>query len=93
MRLSSSVPDNVTKTGVHSGNRGRRVLAYLKIPVIGALVVSLLDSAVLEPVFGSAFKTTLVLVLFLEGRIGLIAGSAIALSSTPSISKTGEIMF
>jgi hypothetical protein len=60
---------------------------------MGASIVSLLDLAVLQPVFGSVSKTTLVLLLFLEGSIGLIAGSAIALSSTPSISKTGEIMF
>ena len=93
MRLSSVAPDNATKSRVHSGSRGRRVLAFLKTPIIGASVVSLLDSIVLQPVFGSASKTTLVLVLFLEGSIGLIAGSAIALSSTPSISKTGEIMF
>jgi hypothetical protein len=38
-------------------------------------------------------KTTLVLVLLLEGGAGLIIGSVIALSSTPSISKVGEIAF
>jgi hypothetical protein len=31
--------------------------------------------------------------LFLEGAVGLIASSAIALSSTPSISKVSEITF
>jgi hypothetical protein len=33
----------------------------------------------------------LTLLLFFEGGIGLIAGTAIALSSTPSISKVGEL--
>jgi hypothetical protein len=93
MRLVSAALDNVSKSRIHSRSRGRRVLDYLKTPLIGASVVSLLDAVVLQPVFGSLSKTTLVLVLFLEGSIGLIAGSAIALSSTPSISKTGEIMF
>jgi hypothetical protein len=93
MRLISAALDNVSKNRVHSRSRGRRLLDYLKTPVTGASIVSLLDFAVLQSVFGSVSKTTLVLLLFLEGSIGLIAGSAIALSSTPSISKTGEIMF
>jgi uncharacterized membrane protein len=93
MRLVSAPLNNVSKSRVHNRSRRRRVLDYLKTPLIGASVVSLLDSVVLQPVFGSMSKTTLVLVLFLEGSIGLIAGSAIALSSTPSISKTGEFMF
>jgi hypothetical protein len=92
MRQISLALDNVSKSRVHQRSRGRRILDYLKTPVIGASMVSLLDSVVLLLFFGSGSKTTLVLVLFLEGSIGLIAGSAIALSSTPSISKTGEIM-
>jgi hypothetical protein len=92
MRQISLALDNVSKSRVHERGRARRILDYLKTPVIGASIVSVLDSVVKLLFFGSGSKTTLVLVLFLEGSIGLIAGSAIALSSTPSISKTGEIM-
>jgi hypothetical protein len=55
--------------------------------------VALLNPIFLQLVSGSLSKTTLVLVLLLEGGAGLIVGSAIALSSTPSISKAGEIVF
>lgn len=34
----------------------------------------------------------MVLVLLLEGGLGLLAGTGIALSSTPSVSKVGETM-
>jgi hypothetical protein len=39
---------------------------------------------------GAAWKSTLSLVLLLEGGIGLLAGTGIALSSSPSVSKVGE---
>lgn len=38
-------------------------------------------------------RNSLVLLLFLEGGVGLLAGAGIALSSTPSVSKYGEMMF
>jgi hypothetical protein len=76
-----------------SGGRLRRFFSYVKTPVIAASAIALLDPLVLEPMSGSVSKLTLVLVLFLEGAVGLIASSAIALSSTPSISKVSEITF
>jgi len=71
--------------------RLQRFLSYVKTPVIAASVIGMLDSLTSVPMFGSVSKVTLVLVLFLEGAVGLIASTAIALSSTPSISKFGEI--
>ncbi len=73
------------------GRRLHQFLSYVKLPVITASLIALLNTLVLDLISRSVFKETLVLVLFLEGALGLIAGSAIALSSTPSISKVGEI--
>ena len=92
MTASSTSPDNGSKSRV-SGKSLDRVLNYLKTPALGSSVVALLDLFFLQLILGSPSKTTWVLVLLLEGGAGLIVGSAIALSSTPSISKAGEIMF
>ena len=86
------MPSNGPKPRFATRSLRLRVLNYVKTPVIGASVITLADSIILPAVLGSASKTTLFLVILLEGGLGLIAGSAIALSSTPSISKTGEIM-
>jgi len=69
----------------------RRPLTYLKKPVIATFVITLLDVIGILLVAGTIPRMTLVLVLFLEGSIGLIAGAAIVSSSTPSISKIGEM--
>jgi hypothetical protein len=92
MTPSSRPRDDGPKNRVPSKTL-RRVWNYLKIPVVGASIVALLNPIFLQLVSGSLSKTTLVLVLLLEGGAGLIVGSAIALSSTPSISKAGEIVF
>lgn len=68
----------------------QRSLAYLKYPSLAAVMVTLLDLLFLQLVYGSIIRDTLVLVLFLEGGLGLITGTGIVLSSTPSISKIGE---
>lgn len=93
MTGNSTTFDGGQKNRVTSKSLPRRVLSYLKTPVIGASILILMNPLVLQLLFGSTFKTTLVLVMFLEGAVGLIVGSAIALSSTPSVSKSGEIMF
>jgi hypothetical protein len=93
MTANSTVFDSGQKKRIPSMSLRRRILSYLKTPVIGASIVALMDLLGLQLLSGSTLKTTLVLVMFLEGAVGLIAGSAIALSSTPSISKSGEIMF
>ena len=92
MTASSASNDNGSKSRV-SGKSLHRVLNYLKTPALGASVIALLDLFFLQLILGSSSKTTWVRVLLLEGGTGLIVGSAIALSSTPSISKAGEIMF
>jgi hypothetical protein len=66
-------------------------LNYLKIPLLASVVIVLLDSLVLDLLLGSVSRITFVLVLFLEGSLGLITGAGVAISSTPSISKLGEI--
>jgi hypothetical protein len=57
---------------------------------MGAVGVTCLDAVVLIPTLGVSWRPTLVLVLLLEGGLGLLAGSGISLSSTPSVSKVGE---
>lgn len=69
----------------------RRILSYSKTPVIAAVIVVFLDLILLEILFGSVSRIMFVLVLFLEGSLGLIAGAGIAISSTPFISKIGEM--
>jgi len=92
MTTSSRPRDDGPKNRVPSETL-RRVLNYLKRPLVGAAIVALSDPIFLQLVLGAFSKTTLVLALLLEGGVGLIVGSAIALSSTPSISKAGEIVF
>jgi hypothetical protein len=79
-----------SKPGVLS-QKTRQVLVYVKKPVIAVFIVILLDLAGIMLITGWLSKTTLALVMLLEGGMGLLAGAGIALSSTPSISKIGEI--
>ena len=71
--------------------RIRRILLFLKKPVIAAAVLTLLNPVAVEFVFGTFSRNTLVLVFLFEGGLGLIGGTAIGLSSTPSVSKFGEM--
>ena len=66
------------------------ILNYLRKPALAAAIVSLVDSLGLMISFGFVSRDTLVLLLLLEGGIGLMSGVGIALSSTPSISKIGH---
>ena len=79
----------VTRQGDLSG-RPRQILRYLRRPLLAAVGIACADALVLIPTLGVSWKPTLVLVLLLEGGLGLLAGAGIALSSTPSISKVGE---
>jgi len=63
----------------------------VKRPAIGALIVTLSDLIGIMLVTGAIRLTTLVLIMILEGSLGLIGGAGIVLSSTPSISKFGEM--
>ena len=63
-----------------------RSLVYSAIITIGDLIVLLVLT---REISGS----TLTLILFLEGGIGLLSGVAISLSSSPSMSKLGEELF
>lgn len=71
-------------------NRTAVILGYMKKPAIAATSISLVDTLALLIGFGFISRDTLILVVLLEGGIGLISGVGIALSSTPSISKIGH---
>jgi len=71
----------------------RRFRNYLIRPAIAAGAITCVDGLILFFISGAAWRQTLVLALWLEGGLGLLAGAGIALSSTPSISKTGEMIF
>jgi len=59
---------------------------YSLIPVsVTALIIFLWT--------GSVAKDTFVLLMFLEGGIGLLLGVGISLSNSPSASKAGEFLF
>jgi hypothetical protein len=74
-------------------DKSHTVLKYVKGPLLAAFLVGLADSLGLLLSLGYIPKTTLVLVLFLEGGIGLMVGVGISLSSTPSVSRLGETLF
>jgi len=63
-----------------------RSLVYSAIITIGDLIVLLVLTRKMS-------GSILTLILFFEGGIGLLAGVAISLSSSPSMSKLGEQLF
>ena len=63
---------------------------YLSRPLIAALLVAFIDSFGLFLFRGFVDVSALVLLLFLDAGVVLLAGVGIALSSTPSISKVGQ---
>src|SRR6266849_5995266 len=73
--------------------RSTRAARYLRIPLLSALVIALADSLALLLRAGFIPATTLILVLFLEGGLGLLVGVGISLSASPSVSKVGETLF
>ena len=75
---------------LRSKKKTGRILSYMTKPVLATIIISLVDTLVLLIGFGFISRYTLILVLLLEGGIGLISGVGIALSSTPSISKIGH---
>lgn len=81
---------NTSQTRVSTG-KTRRILVYMKKPVIAAFTVTLLDLTGILLTTGTLPRTTLALLMLLEGSIGLLAGAGIVLSTTPSVSKVGEI--
>jgi len=60
---------------------------------LSALVIALADSLALILRLGFIPATTLILVLFLEGGLGLLVGVGISLSASPSVSRVGETLF
>jgi hypothetical protein len=74
-------------------NRSRKVVGYLEKPVLAAALLTIADCLGLLLGTGSIRNSTLVLVLFSEGGLGLLAGVGIALSATPSVAKVGETFF
>ena len=70
----------------------RRILAFAKAPLTAALAITGTDFLIIGALLGGNWKPTLALVLLFEGGMGLLAGTGVALSSTPSVSKVGETM-
>lgn len=75
---------------LRSRKKSGQILSYMKKPALAAIIIPLADTLVLLIGFEFISRNTLILVLLLEGGIGLISGVGIALSSTPSISKIGH---
>jgi hypothetical protein len=71
----------------------RRLRNYLIRPAVAAGVITCFDGLILFFISGATWRQTMVLALWLEGGLGLLAGAGLALSSTPSISKAGEMIF
>ena len=70
----------------------RRLVNFLKQPFLAAVSITGADFLTFFLLLGREWKPAMTLVLLLEGGLGLLAGTGIALSSTPSISKVGETM-
>jgi hypothetical protein len=77
---------------VRTSRTSTRIITFVKQPLLAAIVLASVDALILGTVIGSNWKPRLALVLLLEGGLGLLAGTGIALSSTPSVSKVGETM-
>ncbi|OLC61138.1 hypothetical protein AUH73_07955 [archaeon 13_1_40CM_4_53_4] len=71
----------------------RRLWNYLIRPAIASGAITCVDGLIFFFISAANWRQTLVLALWLEGGLGFLAGAGIALSSTPSISKTGEMIF
>ncbi len=69
------------------------IRSYVGTPFLAAFLVAGGDSLGMLLGFGSIARPTLVLVLLSEGGLGLLLGVAIALSSSPSVSKFGQTLF
>jgi len=82
-KLTATLPEKLKE-------KARRIPAYLKRPLLAAVSITCVDALVLLLISGTSWRATLVLVLLLEGGLGLLAGAGVGLSSTPSISKVGE---
>jgi hypothetical protein len=74
-------------------NEPGRLTNYLIRPAIAASAIACVDGLILLVISGATWTQTLVLTLWFEGGLGLLAGAGIVLSSTPSISKAGEMIF
>ncbi len=71
----------------------RRILRYVRAPLLGTVALTSIDAGALLAILGNVSRTTLILVLLLEGGLGLLVGALVALSSTPSVAKFGEMSF
>lgn len=88
---SSTRPNRGSRTGEWS--KEKIILEYAWKPVLAAFLVTALDSLGLLAGFATISRDTLVLLLFFEGGVGLLLGTGVSLSSTPSVSKFGEELF
>jgi len=78
---------------IRAGKSSRRLFSYSKTPLSAALVIAACDSLGLLIGLRQLSRSTLVLVLFLEGGLGLLLGVVISLSSSPSASRVGQTLF
>jgi len=78
--------------GIDLRKEPRQLRNYLIRPAIAAGAITCVDTLILLFLAETTWSQTLVLTLWLEGGLGLLAGAGIALSSTPSISKAGEMI-
>ncbi len=76
-----------------ANNRFRQLTLMLAKSFLYAILLLPVDVVALLFLTGTVSRTTLTLVLFLEGGLGLLIGVGISLSSTPSISRLGETAF
>jgi len=70
----------------------RDTVSYSRSPFLASLLIASGDALGLLFSAGRVSTSTLVLVLFLEGGVGLLLGVVISLSSTPSASTVGETL-
>ncbi len=82
----------MTGLGHDFGRAQRRALRY--VGKIGAYAVALVIADTLALlILGWLARTTLALLLFLQGGLGLLVGVGISLSSTPYVSRLGQVLF
>ncbi len=72
--------------------RREKLLSFLKLPLLAGLTILAINLVGLLITFGVVSKPLLVLLLFLEGGVGLLVGVGVSVTATPSISRLGQVL-
>ena len=91
MKMVNTAGHRQLKQSADTGRRLARGFRYLGRTALFALIVFFADLGGLLA-FGMLAKTSLILILTLEGGLGLLLGVAVSLSATPFATRIGQVL-